>query len=236
MEHRRIGSLEVSAVGLGCNNFGYRLGSRETAAVVHAALDAGVTFFDTADNYGGGASEKYLGRALKGHRESVAIATKFGMPVGRKPGGASPDYVRRACEESLGALHGLVQSGNVREIGCSTFTAGQLREAREAARSGAAFASVQNGYNLLFREPEREVLAECERLGMAFIPSGPWRAAGSRESTGAGGRCRGERGSCRRRDRRSPASPASTSRPSRRWRSWPRRAGTRCWSWRSPGC
>jgi aryl-alcohol dehydrogenase-like predicted oxidoreductase len=201
-ERRRIGALEVSAVGLGCNNFGYRLGYRDTAAVVHAALDAGVTFLDTADNYGGSACEKFLGRALKGSREAVVIATKFGMPANRTPGGARPEYVTRACEASLrrlrtdridlyqlhrpdpqtpiadtlGALDGLVRSGKVREIGCSNFTAGQLREARAAAGSGIAFASVQNGYNLLHREPEREVLAECARQEMAFIPSAPLAA------------------------------------------------------------
>ena len=199
MESRRIGSLEVSAVGLGCNNFGHRLGFKETAAVVLAALDAGVTLLDTADNYGGTKCEKFLGRALKRRREGVVIATKFGMPVSGKPGGASPEYVRRACEASLrrlrtdridlyqlhrpdpdtpiadtlGALDDLVRSGKVREIGCSNFNAGQLREAREAAGSGAAFASVQNGYSLLLRDPEREVLAECQRQGMAFIPSAP---------------------------------------------------------------
>lgn len=199
LETRRIGSLEVSVVGLGCNNFGYRLDIRETAAVVHAALDAGVSFLDTADNYGGTNCEKFLGRALKGRREAVVIATKFGMPLSGKKGGARPDYVRRACESSLrrlrtdridlyqlhrpdpdtpiadtlGALGDLVRSGKVREIGCSNFTAEQLREARAAAGDGAAFASVQNGYSLLLREPEREVLAECQRLGMAFIPSAP---------------------------------------------------------------
>ena len=195
MESRRIGSLEVSAVGLGCNNFGTRLDYFGTAAVVESALDAGVTFFDTADNYGGGDSETFLGRALEGRRAAVAIATKFGMPVRRRPGGAGPEHVRRACEDSLrrlrtdhidlyqlhrpdprvpiadtlGALHDLVRSGKVREIGCSNFTAAQLR----AAGGGVAFASVQTGYNLLHRERERELLAECARLGIAFIPAGP---------------------------------------------------------------
>jgi aryl-alcohol dehydrogenase-like predicted oxidoreductase len=199
LEWRAIGSLQVSAVGLGCNNFGYRLGYPETAAVVHAALDAGVTFLDTADNYGGTASEKYLGRALKGRRDAVVLATKFGMPVKGSKGGARPDYVRRACEDSLrrlrtdridlyqlhrpdprtpiadtlGALDDLVRAGKVREIGCSNFGAAQLREASAAAGSRAAFASVQNGYSLLHREPERDVLAECARQGMAFIPSAP---------------------------------------------------------------
>ena len=199
METRRIGSLEVSAVGLGCNNFGVRLDFRGTERVVAAALDAGVILFDTADIYGAGKSEEYLGRALKGRRDAVVLATKFGMELDAKRKGARPEYVRRACEDSLkrlrtdridlyqlhrpdpetpiadtlGALNDLVRGGKVREIGCSYFTAAQLREARAAAGSGAAFRSVQNEYSLLTREPEREVLGECERLGMAFIPYYP---------------------------------------------------------------
>lgn len=70
MEHRRIGSLEVSVIGLGCNNFGSRLDADATAAVVHGALDAGIDFFDTAELYGEGRSEEYLGRALRGRRKA----------------------------------------------------------------------------------------------------------------------------------------------------------------------
>ncbi len=199
MEKRRIGSLEASALGLGCNNFGSRLDYRGTEAVVHAALDAGITFLDTADIYGDTRSEEYLGRALKGRRDRVVIATKFGMAVDDRRKGANPVYVRQACEDSLrrlhtdhidlyqlhrpdpatpiadtlGALNDLVLGGKVREIGCSYFNARQLREAKAAAGRGAAFASVQNEYSLLTREPEREVLAECERLGVAFIPYYP---------------------------------------------------------------
>jgi aryl-alcohol dehydrogenase-like predicted oxidoreductase len=199
MELRQIGSLEVGAVGLGCNNFGTRLDFRGTEAVVDAALDAGITLLDTADVYGGTTSERYLGRVLKGRRARVVIATKFGMEVDARRKGAAPAYVKRACEDSLkrlrtdridlyqlhrpdpqtpiedtlGALDDLVRSGKVREIGCSYFTAAQLRMARTAAGHGATFASVQNEYSLLTREPEREVLAECERLAMAFIPYYP---------------------------------------------------------------
>jgi aryl-alcohol dehydrogenase-like predicted oxidoreductase len=204
MQTRRIGALEVSVVGLGCNNFGRRLDTAATAHVVHAALDAGINFLDTADVYGGTRSEEYLGRALAGRRDQVVLATKFGMAVDEQRRGARPEYVRRALEDSLrrlmtdridlyqlhqpdpevpiadtlGALDGLVQAGKVREIGCSNFSAEQLREALAAARAGAArFVSVQNEYSLLQREPEREVLAECERLGLAFIPYFP-RASG----------------------------------------------------------
>jgi aryl-alcohol dehydrogenase-like predicted oxidoreductase len=200
MDTRRIGSLEVSVVGLGCNNFGRRLDSDSTSAVVDAALDVGITFFDTADVYGGTKSEEYLAHALGRRREDVVIATKFGSAVDEQRRGARPEYVRRAVEDSLlrlgadridlyqlhtpdpqvpieetlGALDELVNAGKVREIGCSNFSADQLREAEEATREGAArFASVQNEYSLLHREPEGDVLPECERLGIAFIPYFP---------------------------------------------------------------
>jgi aryl-alcohol dehydrogenase-like predicted oxidoreductase len=200
METRKIGSLEVTAVGLGGNNFGGRIDSKATRAVVDAALDAGINFIDTADIYGGTKSEEFLGLALDGRRERVVLATKFGMRVDEKRKGARPDYVRRACEDSLrrlrtdridlyqlhqpdpetpiadtlAALDELVRAGKVREIGCSNFSAEQIREADAAVRAGAArFVSVQNEYSLLHREPERGVLPECERLGLAFIPYFP---------------------------------------------------------------
>ena len=103
METRRIGSLTVSVVGLGCNNFGARLDAARTAAVVQAALDAGITFFDTADIYGGTRSEEFLGRALGERRRDVIVATKFGMAVDERRRGAKPEYARRqktACAAS----------------------------------------------------------------------------------------------------------------------------------------
>src|SRR5437764_10603713 len=156
METRKIGSLNVSIAGLGCNNFGWRLDFDRTVAVVDAALEAGINFLDTADIYGGTTSEEFLGRALEGRRDDVVIATKFGMKVDEQRQGAKPDYARRACEDSLrrlrtdridlyqlhqpdpatpiadtlAALNELVQSGKVREIGCSNFSAQQPREAR----------------------------------------------------------------------------------------------------------
>jgi aryl-alcohol dehydrogenase-like predicted oxidoreductase len=200
METRQIGSLTVSVVGLGCNNFGRRLDAGATTSVVHAALDAGITFFDTADIYGGTKSEEFLGRALGRRRDQVVIATKFGMEVDAARHGAKPDYVRRAAEDSLrrlganhidlyqihqpdpatpiadtlAALNDLVKAGKVREIGCSNFSAAQLREAEAAVRDGAArFVSVQNEYSLLHREPEDDVIPECRRAGLAFIPYFP---------------------------------------------------------------
>lgn len=200
LETRRVGSLEVTVVGLGGNNFGGRLDFEETRSVVDAALEEGINFFDTADIYGDTRSEEFLGRALGARRNRAVIATKFGMAVDEKRKGAKPDYVRRAAEDSLRrlrtdridlyqlhqpdsetpiaetleALDALVKSGKVREIGCSNFTAGQLREAQGSLAAGAArFVSVQNEYSLLHRDPEREVLPECERLRMAFIPYFP---------------------------------------------------------------
>ncbi len=203
MERRRIGSLEVSVAGLGCNNFGGRVDEAGTAAVVNAAIGAGINFFDTADIYGGTKSELFLGRAIGKRRKDVVIATKFGMAVDAEKKGAHPSYIRRALDDSLkrlgtdhvdlyqqhqwdasvpiaetlGALNDLVRAGKVREIGCSNFTADQLRQADAAVRPGAArFVSVQNEYSLLHRDPERDVLGECQRLGMAFIPYYPLAA------------------------------------------------------------
>ena len=200
METRRIGTLQVSVVGLGCNNFGWRIDAAATAAVVDAALDAGINFFDTADIYGGGESEEFLGRALGRRRNEVLIATKFGMRMDDERRGARPEYVRRAAEDSLrrlgtdridlyqlhqpdpqtpvaetlGALDELVRAGKVREIGCSNFSGEQLRAAADAIREGAArFVSVQNEYSLIHREPEAGVIPECVRAGIAFIPYFP---------------------------------------------------------------
>ncbi|HEV3268440.1 MAG TPA: aldo/keto reductase [Acidimicrobiales bacterium] len=200
MQQRSLGSLRVSEVGLGCNNFGARLDQEGATSVVNGALDAGVNFFDTADIYGATKSEVFLGRALGTRRADVVIATKFGMPIDDTHVGASPDYVRAACEDSLrrlgtdyidlyqlhypddtvpiadtlGALRGLVEAGKVREIGCSNFNVAQLREAKEAAGDGPAFVSVQNQYSLLDRSPERDgVLDACDELGLGFLPFYP---------------------------------------------------------------
>ena len=201
METRTIGGLEVSEVGLGCNNLGRRLDSAGSDAVVGAALDAGVTLFDTADFYGETKSEEFLGRALGKRRDQAVLATKFGAPLDETGGGASPAYVRRAVEasltrlgtdridlyqlhlpdpetpvsETLGALDELARQGKIREIGCSNFTADQLREAEGAAVAGGLtrFVTVQNEYNLFHREPEADVLPECDRLDIRFLPYRP---------------------------------------------------------------
>jgi aryl-alcohol dehydrogenase-like predicted oxidoreductase len=196
METRKLGSLDVSLVGLGCNNFGMRLDEERSAAVVHAALDAGVTLFDTADIYGGSLSEEFLGRALGARREEVVVATKFGAMEG-----AHPDVVRRACdaslarlgtdridlyqvhrpddevpiEDTLGAMAELVTAGKVREIGCSNFDGPRTDAAAAAARamSAPAFVSLQNQLSLLDRRQQDDTIASCERHGMGILPYFP---------------------------------------------------------------
>ncbi len=198
MDTRRVGSLDVTVVGLGTNNFGMGMEADAVPPVVGAALEAGVNFFDTSDSYG--ESEERLGRALGHRRDQVLLATKFGSPVSGEEatGGAKPDYVRRALEASLrrlatdridlyqihrpdpetpigdtlAVLDEAVQAGKVREIGCSNFSAAQILEARDAA-PGASFVSVQNQFNLLNRSDEAEVLPLCERLGLAYLPYFP---------------------------------------------------------------
>jgi aryl-alcohol dehydrogenase-like predicted oxidoreductase len=197
MDMRRIGSLEVSVIGLGTNNFGFFMEADAVPAVVDAALEAGINFFDTADSYL--ESESRLAAALGSRRDEVVIGTKFGSPVDGGAGGASPAYVRTAVERSLaelgtdridlyqlhrpddatpitdtlGALDDLVREGKVREIGCSNFSAAQLREAEAAAAGGARFVTVQNQWNLLQRDDEPEAVVEAERLGIGYLPYYP---------------------------------------------------------------
>lgn len=198
MNTRKLGSFDVSIIGLGCNNFGGRVDEADSISVMHAALDHGINFFDTADIYGGTKSEELVGKALRDRRDKAIIATKFGIPYGDQPGGGSADYIRLAVDASLkrlgidvidlyqihtpdektpiadtlGALDDLVKAGKVREIGCSNFSPEQLAEAERSA-TGAKFVSVQNEYSLFHLEPEGGVLAECERQGLGFLPYFP---------------------------------------------------------------
>ena len=197
------GGPEVSVVGLGTNNFGGRIDYEQSVAVVDAALDAGVTLFDTADIYSQGMSEEFIGRALEGRRDRVLIATKFGKPMDERPEDrrGSPDYIRAAVEsslrrlrtdvidvyqmhepdpatpieETLAALNDLVNEGKVRWIGSSNFSADQIEAAEEAAlRPGLhRFVSAQNHYSLVERGVEDDVLPTCERLGIGFLPYFP---------------------------------------------------------------
>jgi aryl-alcohol dehydrogenase-like predicted oxidoreductase len=202
---RRLGAEgpEVSVAGLGCNNFGMRVDLDGTRAVVEAALDAGVTLFDTADIYGGqGGSESFLGEVLEGRRDGVVLATKFGgdMGDGTEARGSS-DYIRKAVEGSLqrlrtdridlyqyhtpdkitafaetfGALDELVREGTVRYVGHSNLTAAQVEEVDALAQEHgwARPVSAQNRYSLLHRDPEDDLLPVCERLGLGVLPYFP---------------------------------------------------------------
>ncbi len=192
--------LRVSRVGLGCNNFGGRIDFDATRAVVEAALDIGITFFDTAAAYGGGGgSERFLGEILEGRRDRVVLATKFGWERDRRPD--AHEHVRKAIDaslerlrtdyvdlyylhrpdpetpigETLAALDELVRAGKVRAIGCSNFSAAQLAEAERAAREQGTtrFTVLQNHYSLLERGDDEDVLPLCRELGLAYVPYFP---------------------------------------------------------------
>jgi aryl-alcohol dehydrogenase-like predicted oxidoreductase len=201
MQTRRIGSLDVSVVGVGCNNFGRRLDEAATANVVNAAIDAGINFFDTADIYGKTKSEEFLGRAIGRRRDDVIIATKFGMVVDEKRKGAHPDYLTQACEDSLRrlgtdyidlyqahkpdddtpleetlrAMDDLVRQGKVRYIGCSNYAAWQLVQGLGISREAglASWISVQPRWNLLDGLADPQLLPACAHFGIGIIPYTP---------------------------------------------------------------
>lgn len=204
MERRPLGSsgLTVSAIGLGCMGMSEFYGKAEDSAslvTLGAALDAGIDFFDTADMYGSGHNESLLGQFLKGRRDKVVVATKFGIE--RQPGSYerrinnSPDYIARACdaslqrlgvetidlyyahrvnpdypiEETVGAMARLVEAGKVRYLGLSEVSAATLRKAAKVH----PIAAVQSEYSLWTRDPETAVLAACRELGTGFVAYSP---------------------------------------------------------------
>ena len=205
MDYRRLGTsgLRVSVIGLGGNTFGRTADERQTAAIIAAALDAGINFIDTADIYNAGASETYIGKALRGQRERAIIATKVGLAIGEGPNerGSSrtrviagahaslrrlqTDYLdlfqihrfdpETPLEETLGALNDLVRAGDVRYIGCSNFDAWRLTQALWVSdrRGWASFISAQPEYNLLARDSERELIPACAEFGVGLIPYSP---------------------------------------------------------------
>ena len=204
MEMRSIGVLDVSVVGVGCNNFGGRIDAEQTQAVVDAALDVGINYFDTAESYSSGQSEVELGRALGSRRSEVLIASKWGhtSSLSDDERGGDPAQIRSRLEaslrrlgtdyidhyqlhrpdprtpiaETLGCLAELRDAGLIREIGCTAFSARQLREAHAVgAELGlAAWPSIQNHYSVLTRDPEQDgVFEACAELGVAFVPFFP---------------------------------------------------------------
>jgi aryl-alcohol dehydrogenase-like predicted oxidoreductase len=206
MEMRRLGGengFDLSMVGLGCNAFGRRLIEADSTPVIHAALDAGINFFDTAEIYGDGLSEEFVGRAIRGRRDEIRIATKFGL---RKihvqgKGSGSRENIRIAIDlslkrlgtdiidlyqihmpdpstpiaETLGAMNELVTEGKVRLIGCSIFSADQLRAAAETAKAMGlkSFVTAQNEWSLLDRDVEAELVPACTETGAGILPFYP---------------------------------------------------------------
>jgi aryl-alcohol dehydrogenase-like predicted oxidoreductase len=201
MEKRKLGNsgIEVSVVGVGCNNFGRRIHDVAGArAVVDRAIDQGITLFDTADVYGNGTSESFLGESIGKRRPQVVIATKFGWG---NPGGTSRRTIGRTVEaslkrlrtdyidlyqvhfpdpntpdeETLRALGDLVRGGKVRAIGCSNFSSAQVSAALDtSARLGtAAYVTCQDEYSLLVRKIERDLVPLMLKRGMTLLPYAP---------------------------------------------------------------
>jgi aryl-alcohol dehydrogenase-like predicted oxidoreductase len=195
---------EVSLVGLGANNFGGRIDLEASRRVVDRALELGITLIDTADTYGErGGSEEALGQILGPRRKTIVLASKFGMPMddAGKLQGASRSYIMQAVEaslrrlktdwidlyqvhrpdlktpieETLRALDDLVKAGKVRFIGCSNFSAAQLREARAVAagRGLTQFVSCQDEYSLLARDLEKDRVPLMREYGLGLLPFFP---------------------------------------------------------------
>ena len=205
MEIRTLGNAgpRVSVVGLGCNNFGMKLDQRQTTAVVHAALDAGITHFDTAEMYGGGQSEVFLGKALAGRRESVVVATKFqDRPQGEpyRPGilrrrilegcdislsRLGTDHIdlyyqhhpdpEAPVEEALQALVELQAAGKVAHVACSNFGPELVEEAVTVAHrlDFAGFVADQIHWNLLAREVEVATVPALRKHSLGIVPFFP---------------------------------------------------------------
>ncbi len=203
MQNRSLGlGLNVSAIGLGCmgmSEFYGPVADQESIKVIHRALDLGINFLDTADIYGSGHNEKLVGQAIRGRRESVILATKFGNvrgPQGEFLGvNGKPEYVRQACEDSLerlgtdvidlyyqhrvdpktpveetvGAMSELVKAGKVRYIGLSEASAKTLK----AANRIHPITALQTEFSLWTRDVEKEILPTCRELGIGFVAYSP---------------------------------------------------------------
>ncbi|MBI3967690.1 MAG: aldo/keto reductase [Chloroflexi bacterium] len=205
MQYRFLGTtgLKVSALGLGANNFGRVLSQKDSTPVILHAVDAGINFIDSANVYGVGQSEEYLGHALAGRRHQVVLATKAGNPMGPAPNQSGlsrghlfdsvhaslrrfrTDYLdlyyahrpdpQTPLEETLRAFDDLVGQGKIRYVGLSNYAGHVLAEAALLAkfRGYAPPVVVQTGYNLLDRSVEAEVIPCCQRHGIGFVPYFP---------------------------------------------------------------
>ena len=204
MEARALGSqgLVVSSLGLGCmgmSEFYLPMDDAESVATIHRALDLGVTMLDSADMYGPFTNERLVGGAIRGRRDGLIVATKFGNVRGEDGSflgiNGSPDYVRSACDASLqrlgvdcidlyyqhrvdttvpiedtvGAMAGLVAAGKVRFLGLSEASAATIRRAHAVHPISA----LQSEYSLWSRDPEGEIFATCRELGIGFVPYSP---------------------------------------------------------------
>lgn len=201
MKRRSMGGLDVSAIGLGCMSMTPIYGTPdedEAIATIHRAVELGIDLIDTADAYNDGKNESLVGRALKGRRDSVILATKFGnirYPDGRRDVNGSPDYVREACDNSLkrlgvetidlyyvhridpkvpiedtvGAMADLKQQGKIRHLGLSEAAPETLRRAHAAH----PITALQTEYSLWSRDPEEELLDLCAELGVGYVAYAP---------------------------------------------------------------
>jgi aryl-alcohol dehydrogenase-like predicted oxidoreductase len=206
METRRIGGesgFDITIVGLGCNAFGRRIDQDAATKVINGALDAGITFFDTAEGYGNGLSEVYIGNALKGRRDQVTLATKVGynMLHVKGKGKGSPENIRVAIdlslenlqtdyvelyqlhrpdpstpiEDTLGTFNDLRNEGKIRLFGCSNYSAAQMAEAAAAADAAGyrGFVTAQNRWSVLNRDIEKDLTSVCTTNNVGVLPFYP---------------------------------------------------------------
>ena len=205
MEYRQLGNsgLQVSTIGLGTNNFGVRLDPSQTALIVNHALDVGINMIDTANSYGKGLSEEYIGKALKGKRDQAVLATKVSSRMNEGPNNAGnsrrhiiaeveaslrrldTDYIdlyqihwwdpNTPLEETLRTLDDLVSQGKIRYAGSSNFSAWQACEAAWTAQSlgVTSLVSTQPRYSMMDRVVENELVPFCQKYGVGILPYYP---------------------------------------------------------------